>query len=90
MDRSAPKLSVSEVHLIEAVRKSKDRALTVSEIASELDIAVPSATIAVNKLVKRFYYERKEQRRRPRCDCPAHSEGEKIYRLQRYIFIISL
>lgn len=59
LERSAPRLSVSEVHLIEAIRKSKDRALTVSEIASELDIAVPSATVAVNKLVKKVLLRKK-------------------------------
>lgn len=30
LERSAPRLSVSEVHLIEAIRKSKDRALAIS------------------------------------------------------------
>lgn len=86
LERSAPRLSVSEVHLIEAIRKSKDRALIVSEIASELDIAVPSATVAVNKLVKKGFITKEKSKEDGRAVIVRLTrEGEKIYRLQRYI-----
>ncbi|MBR2743071.1 MAG: MarR family transcriptional regulator [Clostridia bacterium] len=47
-------LSINEMHLIECVGKTKD-GCTLSEIASGLNIARPSATVAVNKLAKKGY-----------------------------------
>ena len=55
LQRSDPNLSINEVHLIETVRKGKNRSLTISEIAAELRRAVPSVTVAVNKLVDKGY-----------------------------------
>ena len=88
LQRSAPRLSIAEVHLIEAVRKSKDRALTVTEIASLLQIAVPSATVAVNKLVKKGYITKEKSHEDGRAVIVRLTrEGEKIYRLHRYIHL---
>lgn len=88
LQRSAPRLSVAEVHLIEAVRKGKDRVLTVTEIASELQIAVPSATVAVNKLVKKGYITKEKSSEDGRVvNIRLTREGEKIYRLHRYIHL---
>jgi DNA-binding MarR family transcriptional regulator len=84
--RSAPRLSLSEVHLIEAVRKGKGEALTVSEIASLLDIAVPSATVAVNKMVRKGYITKEKSNEDGRSVIIRLTrEGEKIYRLQHFI-----
>lgn len=86
LHRTAPKLSVSEVHLIEKVKKSQGGALSVSEIAASLDIAVPSATIAVNKLVKKGYISKEKSNEDGRSVLiKLTREGEKIYRLSRYI-----
>ena len=49
-------LSISELHLIEAVGKKEKR--TISEIASSLDITLPSVTIAINKLSKKGYVKK--------------------------------
>ena len=51
------KLSISEIHLIDAVGFSaKDEpGRTVGEIAETLEISMPSVTAAVNKLVKKGY-----------------------------------
>ncbi|NLT46785.1 MAG: MarR family transcriptional regulator [Clostridiales bacterium] len=88
LQRSAPKLSITEVHLIEAVRKGKDRALTVSEIAGELQITVPSATVAVNKMVNKGYVTKEKSSEDGRAVIIRLTrEGEKIYRLHRYIHL---
>lgn len=48
-------LSISEMHLIECVGKWSDSGRTVSELADDLNITRPSATVAVNKLQKKGY-----------------------------------
>lgn len=53
-------LSISELHLLETVRKGNKESKTISEIAKRLDITLPSVTIAVNKLVKKGYLEKKK------------------------------
>ncbi len=84
--KTAPRLSVTEVHLIEAVKKGEGGALSVSEIAASLDIAVPSATVAVNKLVKKGYITKEKSSGDGRSVIIRLTrEGEKIYRVQRYI-----
>jgi len=51
-------MTMSEMHLIESVAKSPSGA-TVSEIASDLQITLPSVTSTVNRLEKRGYLERR-------------------------------
>lgn len=86
LERSAPRLSISEVHLIECVRKEASGTLTVTEIASMLDIAVPSATVAVNKMVRKGFITKEKNIEDGRSVIVRLTrEGEKIYRLQRYI-----
>lgn len=46
-------LSISEIHLLEAVAKAGDGGATISEIAAALDIKLSTVTIAVNKLEKK-------------------------------------
>ncbi len=88
LQRSAPRLSITEVHLIEAVRKGEDRALTVSEIAGELQITVPSATVAVNKMVNKGYVTKEKSNEDGRAVIIRLTrEGEKIFRLHRYIHL---
>lgn len=48
-------LSISEIHLLEAVGKHGGEGRTISELAQELDITLSSVTIAVNKLEKKGY-----------------------------------
>lgn len=52
-------LSIREMHLIECVGVERNKGKTVSEIAECLKIARPSVTVAVNKLEKRGFLERK-------------------------------
>ncbi len=51
-------LSISEMHLLEAVGKGDENGRSISEIADDLNITRPSATIAVNKLEKKGYLEK--------------------------------
>lgn len=88
LQRSDPGLSVSEVHLIESVHHGEDRSRTVSEIAQDLRLAVPTVTVAVNKLVKKGYLRKdrnSEDGRSVRISLTR--EGEKIYRLHWFIHL---
>ena len=51
-------LSISEIHMLEAVGKGKDRRRTISELAEVLNIPLPSVTVAINKLMKKGYVEK--------------------------------
>lgn len=51
-------LSISEVHVIESVAKPPEGKRTISDIAQDLGISLPSVTVAVNKLVKKGYVEK--------------------------------
>lgn len=51
-------LSISELHLLEAVGKDKEKGRTISDIAQSQGITLPSVTAAVNKLVKKGYVEK--------------------------------
>jgi len=48
-------LSISEMHLIENVGKAQETGISISQLAKELNITRPSATVAVNKLEKKGY-----------------------------------
>ena len=51
-------LSISELHLIESVGKGKDAGSTISGIAEDLDITLPSVTVAINKLAAKGFVEK--------------------------------
>lgn len=85
LQKSDPNLSINEVHLIESVRNGENRSRSVSEIASDLRIAVPSVTIAVNKLVKKGYLVKEKSSEDGRSvQIFLTREGEVIYRLHSY------
>ena len=51
-------LSVTENHIIEAI--GKDREMTMTEVAKDLDITVGTLTTAINRLIKKEYVEKLE------------------------------
>ena len=51
--KSISGITVSEAHIIEAI--SNHKVASVSEIATSLDIAVPTATVAIKKLEKKGF-----------------------------------
>jgi len=88
LQKSDPNLSINEVHLMEAVRDGQCRSRTVSEIASDLRIAVPSVTVAVNKLVRKGYLIKEKNREDGRSvHIMLTREGEKISRLHKYFHL---
>lgn len=53
-------LSISELHLVESVGKNIEKGRTISDIADDLDITLPSVTVAINKLVKKGYVQKEK------------------------------
>ncbi len=53
LDRIAKGITLNEMHMLEAVAGGKDNGRSISDIAAELDITLPSVTMAVNKLVRK-------------------------------------
>lgn len=77
-------LSISEVHLIEAVGKQKE-GRTISDIAEDLDITLPSVTIAINRLLKKEYVEKTKRDGDGRMVFVTLTEaGQKINRVHQY------
>ena len=50
-------LSVTENHIIEAI--GKNREMTMTEVAKDLEITVGTLTTAINRLIKKEYVERR-------------------------------
>ena len=55
---SANRLSINEMHLLEAIGKGGDGGRSITDIAKELSITLPSVTAAVNKLAKKGFVEK--------------------------------
>jgi len=53
-------LSISEMHLLEAVGRGKDAGKSITDIAKELSVTLPSVTAAVNKLAKKGYLNKEK------------------------------
>jgi DNA-binding MarR family transcriptional regulator len=53
-------LSISGLHLLEAVGKNGKQGRTISELAQELEITLPSVTVAINKLLKKGYVKKEK------------------------------
>ncbi len=51
-------ISISEIHMLEAIGKTDNDRKTISDIAQDLGITLSSVTIAVNKLVKKGFVEK--------------------------------
>lgn len=51
-------LSISEMHLIESVGKGGETGSTISGIAEDLSISLPSVTVAINKLQAKGYVQK--------------------------------
>jgi DNA-binding MarR family transcriptional regulator len=66
---SSADLSISELHLIESVGKADAKGRTVSDIAADLEVAIPSVTVAINKLLRRGYLSK----------CRDENDGRVVY-----------
>ncbi len=76
-------LSMSEIHLLESIGKQNGR--TVSDIAEDLDITLPSVTVAVKKLIKKKYVV-KHQNEKDKRSVSLHltENGERVNRIHSY------
>ncbi len=78
-------LSISEMHLLEAVGKNGDKGRTAGDIAAELNITPPSVTIAINKLEKKGYVQKNKSSEDGRMVFIALTRlGKKIDSVHRY------
>jgi DNA-binding MarR family transcriptional regulator len=82
---SGEDLSISELHVIESVGKSGAPGSTISEIALDLDVALPSVTVQINKLQKKGYVEKHKNERDGRVVYAKLTEqGRKINKIHSY------
>ena len=51
-------LSAGEFHLLEQIDQTPEGAISVSELAKRLQVAKPSASVAVNKLLRKGFVEK--------------------------------
>ena len=79
------RLSIREIHFLEAVSMGKEEGLSVSELAEVLDVTKPSVTVAVNKLEKKGYLERRHDENDGRSvKVILTAEGAKINAFHQY------
>lgn len=55
---SGMELSISEMHMLEAVGENKDEGIPLFELAQTLGLSAPTVTVAINKLLKKGYVEK--------------------------------
>lgn len=78
-------LSISEMHLLEAVGKGGEQGRTVSETANELSLTLPSVTVAVSKLEKKGLLIKSKSRDDKRAvSLSLTGLGEKVNRVHQH------
>lgn len=76
-------LSVTETHTLDAIGKRGTR--TMSEVASQLNIAVSTLSVSVSRLIKKGYVERmRDEKDRRVVKVCLTRKGEKAYNLHAY------
>ncbi len=58
LESSVMNLTIGELHLIESVGKFQESGRTISSIAEDMRITLPSVTVAINKLAAKGYVEK--------------------------------
>ena len=56
------RLSISEIHMLESIGKHREACATVTDIAQDLDITLPSVTMMVKRLEKKGLHHQGTQR----------------------------
>ncbi|MCX7614223.1 MAG: MarR family transcriptional regulator [Clostridiales bacterium] len=78
-------LSISEMHLLEAVGKPKEEKRTISDIADELNVTLPAVTVAINRLEKKGYVLKTKSEYDGRMVCVSLTKlGCKIDSMHKY------
>jgi len=59
---SSNKLSISELHMLEAIHREPEKGRTITDIAQNLSITLPTVTVAINKLAQKGYVRKDKGR----------------------------
>lgn len=59
---SGNKLSISELHMLEAIHRDPEKGRTITDIAQDLSITLPTVTVAVGKLAQKGYVRKHKGR----------------------------
>ncbi len=79
-------ISLAQLHLMQAIGKYGEGEATISDIAKDLSFAVPTVTVAINKLEKKGYVIKQRSREDKRVVYVTLSrQGRKIDDVHRYI-----
>lgn len=78
-------LSISEMHLLEAVGEKKGEGIPLYELAQRMELSPPTVTVAVNKLVKKgFVAKTKSEKDRRSVIVELTRPGKKMNAAHRY------
>ncbi len=85
LDKSGQDLSISEMHIIEAVWKSADGACSISDIAQARQVTLPSMTVAIKRLEKKGFVEKIRSAKDARVVMVTLTrKGERVNSMHRY------
>ncbi len=59
---SGDTLSISELHMLEAIHREPEKGRTITDIAQDLSITLPTVTVAINKLQQKGYVRKHKGR----------------------------
>lgn len=83
--RTGHDLSVSEVHILESAADDRGNGRTISDIAEDLRITLPSVTVAINKLVRKGYVSKvRDEADGRRVYVNLTEKGMQMERVHRY------
>ena len=78
-------LSISEMHLLEAVGERKGEGIPLFELAQRMELSAPTVTVAINKLVKKgFVLKRKSEKDKRSVIVELSRTGRKMNAAHRY------
>lgn len=78
-------LSISEMHLLEAVGERKGEGIPLFELAQRMDLSAPTVTVAISKLAKKgFVDKRKSEKDKRSVIVELTRMGKKMNAAHRY------
>jgi DNA-binding MarR family transcriptional regulator len=78
-------LSISEMHLLEAVGDGKTEGVPLCELAQRMDLSPPTVTVAINKLAKKGFVRKSKSEKDKRSVIVALTRtGRKMNAAHRY------
>lgn len=86
LDGTNLNLSISEIHMLEAVQRvSEGGGVTISKLSEHLGISLPSVTLSINKLEKKGYVTKQKHEKDGRVVLVEFTkQGRKAERAHRY------